>query len=275
MVPLLTKVRAVEERRKGGMAILFHKTRWPVSPLAVLEYLLLALLAIQTVRLLWTFVTPAGALGLLVAEPPHPKADFTILSRFDPFFRGLDGGPASAASSGSYSLFGVRAGADGRGSAILAGPDGQQRSYGVGEAIAPGLLLTWVGRDYVLLSHAGKPIRIAFATRPDAVSLPISTSSVPVQGGSITPKTFLSENSFMPRMQGGQVLGYAISPRRSSRALQQAGLEPGDIIRTINGAALSRNRFEEIESEFAGTSQVEFTIERGGKTLTKTLLVAK
>ena len=66
-----------------------------------------------------------------------------------------------------------------------------------------------------------------------------------------------------------------MTPRDSGLALQQAGLQAGDVIRTINGSALSRNRFEEIESEFSGSDQVELTVERGGQIITKNLRVAQ
>lgn len=255
--------------------------RWPVPMMTVVEFALAGALALQGVRLLWALVTPAGALGMPPPSPPQAKPDFTILSRFDPFFRGLgSGGDASAfAATGIYTLFGVRTGANGRGSAILAGPDGRQEAYTVGQAITPGTVLTSVGADHAVVSRAGVYIRIAF--QPPASSglpspPPAAPASVPnAGGGTISPKAFLSQTAFQPRLQDGQVLGYTVAPRDSGQALQQAGLQAGDVIRTINGSALSRNRFEEIESEFSGADQVELTVERGGQIITKNLRVAQ
>jgi len=256
----------------------FDTFRWPVAMTPVVEFALAAGLAIQGVRLLWVLVTPAGALGMNVpAILPPAKADFIILERFDPFFRGLDG-PAIAAS-GSFTLFGVRTAANGRGAAILAGPDGVQKSHGVGENIAPGLMLLSVGPDHAVLARGNTRMRVAFQ-KPAAstLSLPATAPAMRVadaEGGAIDYKAFLSQTAFQPRMQGNEILGYAVAPRDSGQALLQAGLQPGDVIRTINGSALSRNRFAEIEAEFAGASQVVLTIERGGQIITKNLRVTQ
>jgi len=246
------------------------------------EFALAAALVIQSVRLLWALVTPAGVIGMPPPSQPQTNADFSVLSRIDPFFRGLDsaGSARAFAATGIYTLFGVRTGATGRGSAILAGPDGRQEAYTVGQVIAPGTVLTAVGADHAVVSRAGVHIRIAFvppsssgasSTPPIALAAPIADA----RGGTISPKTFLSQTAFQPRLQDGQVLGYTVSPRDSGQALLQAGLQAGDVIRTINGSALSRNRFEEIESEFSGSDQVELTVERGGQIITKNLRVAQ
>lgn len=252
--------------------------RWPVPWATVAEFALTAALAIQGVRLIWALVTPAGAMGMPPPSQPQGKADFAVLSRVDPFFRGLDsaGDARAFAATGIYTLFGIRTGAAGRGSAILAGPDGRQEAYTVGQAISPGTVLTAVGADHAVVSRAGVHIRIAFqppsaSGAPIAPAAPIAASG----GGTITPKAFLSQTAFQPRLQDGQVLGYTVTPRDSGQALQQAGLQAGDVIRTINGSALSRNRFEEIESEFSGSDQVELTVERGGQIITKNLRVAQ
>ena len=47
----------------------------------------------------------------------------------------------AADAAGGWKLFGVRADRRGGGSAILAGPDGKQASYGAGEEVSPGVVL--------------------------------------------------------------------------------------------------------------------------------------
>lgn len=267
--------------KDGALAFRLDIFRWPVPMVTIAEFALAAALVLQGVRLLWALVTPAGALGMPPPSQPQAKADFAVLSRVDPFFRGLDsaGDARAFAATGIYTLFGVRTGAAGRGSAILAGPDGRQEAYTVGQAIAPGTVLTAVGADHAVVSRAGVHIRIAFQPPSSlgAPSAPIAPAApiVASGGGTITPKSFLSQTAFQPRLQDGQVLGYTVAPRDSGQALQQAGLQAGDVIRTINGSALSRNRFEEIESEFSGSDQVELTVERGGQIITKNLRVTQ
>jgi len=252
--------------------------RWPQHGLMLLEMALAILLAVQGARLFWAILAPAGPFGM-AAAPPLPRADFTILSRFDPFYRGLpDGGGATPASMGGFTLYGLRVTGDGRGAAILGSGDGRQEAFAVGQAVAPGVILTAVERDHVIVTRGGVRTRIGFQqAAPGPYVPPPAPTQAPqaAGGGRIAPKVFLAQTSFQPQLQNGQVLGYAIAPRDGGQALQAAGLQAGDIIRAINGSALSQNRFDEIEAEFAGASQVELTIERGGQTITRQIQVSQ
>jgi hypothetical protein len=90
------------------------------------------ILLIQVGRLVWLFLAPAPAVQMAEAAPAQP-VDMGVLTRFDAFFRtgaasSLAG--ASGAEASQLRLFGVRAGGEGGGSAIigplgkvLAGPD--------------------------------------------------------------------------------------------------------------------------------------------------------
>jgi general secretion pathway protein C len=263
--------------KEGRLAFRFDALRWPSNGLLLLQAALVAGLAVQGVRLFWMLVTPAGAFGVAaVIVPPRAKADFSVLSRFDPFYREMPAGGASATIA--FTLFGVRMAAAGRSAAILGSPDGRQDSFTLGQSVAPGVVLAAVERDHVVLTRGGVRMRVGFPTQAPAAYVPLPARAAAAQadqGGAITPKAFLSQTMFEPQLQGGQVTGYAVSPRDGGQILGAAGLQAGDVIRAINGSVLSRNRFEEIESEFAGVSQVELTIERGGQTLTRKLQVAK
>lgn len=119
-------------------------------------------LVVQAVRLALTFVEPSGApvSGLVVSAPRAP----VVAADFDPFFRNGVGDSAAAAGQGgehALTLFGVRAGG-GQGGAILAGPDGVQRSYRVGDEVAPGVVLRSVGFDHVILARGGVSSRLDF-----------------------------------------------------------------------------------------------------------------
>ena len=80
----------------------------------LVELALVALLAVQGVRLFWAVAAPAGPFGAAL-PPAAANSDFTILSRFDPFFRGLPGGGSSITNTGGFVLYGVRRMPDGRG----------------------------------------------------------------------------------------------------------------------------------------------------------------
>ena len=66
-------------------------------------------------------------------------------------------------------LYGVREDrATGRGSAIIALPDGRQLSFAVGEEIMPGVTLTAVGFDNVTISRGGTAEQIFLDQSPPA-----------------------------------------------------------------------------------------------------------
>jgi len=128
---------------------------------SALELLLLSLLAMQCARLVWAIVTPVGPIGDWKApgalRPALPVASPAALASFDPFFRlNQQGAAPVVVTSLNLTLFGVRQDrGSGRGAAIIATPDGQQRSYAVGEEIVPGVTLTAVGFDNVTISRGG------------------------------------------------------------------------------------------------------------------------
>src|SRR5688572_29245756 len=127
-----------------------------VNGWTLLELALLALIAVQCARLIWTAVTPVGPLGDWRGESERPAAAAGALADFDPFFRlSGTGGPVTVTSL-NLKLFGIRQDqVTGQGSAIIAGSDGQQRSIAVGEEIEPGVTLKSVDFDSVTITRGG------------------------------------------------------------------------------------------------------------------------
>jgi general secretion pathway protein C len=51
-------------------------------------------------------------------------------------------------------------------------------------------------------------------------------------------------------------------------ALQQAGLQPGDVLLSVNGQPLDPNRADQLTSGLAGMREAEVQFQRNGQTLT-------
>lgn len=162
-----------------------------ITPAGAAEFILIALLALQCARLVWTLVTPLGPVGAwsitVPAPPPSAPAAATPLD-FDPFFRTA---PASSApvvvTSLPLTLHGVREDrATGRGSAIIAAAGGAQNSIGVGEEIMPGVTLTGVGPDSVTISRGGVSEQIFLGAAPAGEAPPEGNAAqappAPLQG---------------------------------------------------------------------------------------------
>ena len=133
-------------------------TSLPVG--AMLIALLATICAVQAARLFWVAVTPVGPTSQWRAPAVNlvpTAARLALFSGFDPFYR-LDSPAATTQNVTSLSLvlFGVRTNeSSGGGSAIIAGEDGVQNSYAVGEEVAPGVTLDSVAFDHVVLSRGG------------------------------------------------------------------------------------------------------------------------
>jgi len=253
---------------------------------SALELLLLSLLAIQCARLVWTLVTPLGPVGdwkagsALRQVAPGSSA---VLGSFDPFFRlsGGNGAPVVVTSL-NLKLFGVREDrASGRGSAIIGTPDGQQRSFAVGDEIVPGVRLTAVGPDNVTVSRGGTAEQLFLdQSTPATVVAPPSTASPmpappppevappppPPVGMMRTESAPPAPLQILPRVQAGQVTGITI--RGSGSTLGASGLQPGDVVTSINGqpiTSVEQARGIAARLERGGEANVE--VERAGRTV--------
>ena len=247
--------------------------RWPRFTIySALELLLLSLIAVQAARLAWTLVTPVGPVGEwrtpgMLALPAGDSA----LADFDPFFRLSGGGPAVVTSL-NLRLYGIREDrATGRGSAIIALPDGTQRSFAVGEEVMPGVTLAQVGFDSVTInrngtseqifldqSEAAPPAAGAQAAAPAATPAPgqVQAAPAPPAGAAIR---------FQPRMTEGRIDGLVVSPGSDGgQALRAAGLVPGDVIVSVNGQRVISMEQARAVIRGAGGS-VNVIVNRGGR----------
>ncbi len=126
-----------------------------------LEIVLLLVVATQGARVIWIIAAPRPPAAAPTATLT-PRADPAVLASFDAF--GVSGGVATSsggAGGGEFRLFGVRAGGGG-GSAIIAGPDGVQKAFAVGEQVADGVILASVAADHVELSRNGARSTLSF-----------------------------------------------------------------------------------------------------------------
>ncbi|MDH5824147.1 type II secretion system protein N [Luteimonas sp. RD2P54] len=242
-----------------------------------LEIALVLLLAAQAARLVWILATPLGPIGTASAAPT-PAAGAALSLSSDPFFPSARSGAAQASAHG-YRLFGVRRGDHG-GSAILAGSDGAQGAYEIGDEIADGVVLQAVGADHAVLRAGGGDHRIALQApaaggaaipAPARPSLPAARPDAGTEAASIDAAQLLAQAGLRARTEAGRVTGYTLIPRGGGALLRQAGLQAGDVLLAVNGQALTPERLTELEQELSGRDRAELTVQRGGETTTITL----
>jgi general secretion pathway protein C len=253
---------------------------------SLIELALVALLALQCARLFWTIVTPVGPVGDWKIPASLRLAPAAALPLdFDPFFRLAPETGAVVVTSLSLQLFGVRQDeATGRGSAIIATPDGKQSSFAVGEEIVPGVILKSVEFDSVTIDRGGTTEQL-FMDQSQGAAMTVAIPQPPAPAAPTAPPAAYNapptaqrpaaptgnpaaDISFQPRTNGSQVTGVAVSPRGSGAAFRAAGLSPGDVIIAANGRRItSPDQVRELGGQI-GAGPLILQVERDGRVLT-------
>lgn len=264
-----------------------------IGPL-LLAALLGALLIFQLLRLLWTVITPLSPLGVwqpqaaVIASPAERRA---LFASFDPFFRSAPQGPASATVTAlGLTLFGININeATGGGSAIIAGEDGVQTSFAVGDEIAPGVRLVGVAFDHVLLDRGGARESLFLdqsgeaAVSNPATPLPAPTPEVGSTGtagvsasGEMSPATLKAGVGFAPRAEDGRVTGLVVQPHGDGAVFRAAGLRPGDVIRSVNGRPIgSAGDAAALANQIAPGARISLEVERGASVVPVAIFLSK
>ena len=252
---------------------------------SAMELALIAALAVQGARLAWTVLTPVSPLGdWRPAAAALPGAPRDILTGFDPFFRLSGEAAPGQVTSLNLKLFGTRIDeAMGRGSAIVAGADGIQKSVAVGEEVAPGVQLKAVAFDHVTLDRGGVAEDLFLdqsGPAPAGAGAAIAGSpGAPASAGAGLPggagAQLRTEIGFTPRLEGGRLSGLIVRPQGSGTLFRNAGLREGDVVTSIGGRPVTGPAdVERIAADFAGGGNVPVVVERGTQTLALSIPLA-
>jgi general secretion pathway protein C len=257
------------------------RTTW----FSVLEIILISLLAVQCARLVWAVATPVGPVGDWRSDAGVPvlaAPDLALFETFDPFFR-LEGNGRVVVTDLDVRLFGIRQDqASGRGSAIIALPNGEQDSFSVGDEIMPGVTLESVDFDFVTISRNGSseqifldqssspttspPPQASARQAPVARPQPSAPGNTAVQR--ITPSQLASGTQISPRREGNRLTGIVLQPSGADdTALRAAGFEPGDVIISINGERIQEMGQAVSFASNLGTGDGFVQVERNGETV--------
>lgn len=272
--------------------------RWPT----LLELLLVLALLLQAVRLLWAIVTPVGPLGDWrgrQADIPGPAERAALFRGFDPFYPAAPSAPGTQnVTSLALTLFGVRINeGSGLGSAILAGSDGVQNSYAVGDEIMPGVLLKAVLFDHVVIDRNGAeesvfldqsaPVEPTQGGRPEEEdgdsagqtagqmagrsALPGVAPEKPLPGR-LTVDALKAGVGYGPRMSNGRITGIVLTQKGPGFAA--AGFRPGDIVTQINGRPIgSADDLSGLQQALTPGARVSLMVERGAQVVPIAILV--
>ncbi len=234
--------------------------------------------------------------NVMVAQPVRSIASWHLFGN-TPLPPGAGG---AAASTLSLILRGTVADRDPKaGIAVIAGADGAERAFRVGEDVVAGVRLAEVHPDRVVLARGGaeETLRLprdtnlapadvvraapasASSARPRTNSA-VATNAAPVAQAAAAPSSAqqtiarLKQNpaELMQRVQvapvfdNGRMTGVRIDGADAALA-SQAGLRVGDVVTSVNGTPVdSPARAQQILSALGTASSVRVTVLRDGKT---------
>ncbi len=177
---------------------------------------------------------------------------------------------APTASLSGVMLRGVLGGGPRGGTAIIAFPDGSQRSVPVGREFLPGVTLKKVALRHVIVKTRSGESRLEF----DKAAREIAPAAVATAAtGGTDPdrrrETLEFRTGLMPLKEEGRIKGFAIRPGANPAIFQRAGLKPGDVVVSVNGQAFrSEEKVLELSAELASARTIEIGFIRDGRRMT-------
>ena len=263
-----------------------------------IEIVLIVCVSILVARIVWLVAAAPQSVATHLDRPlPSPiqeaasgrtlSTDRTLLIRENPFEQGAIEEVFEAAPETTLNLRlnGLRMSGEGgiSGNAIVQTPDGIGKNYRVGDEIIPGVTLQRILSDRVVISRDGVSETLMLGGRGAGLSV-ISDDSQTIQpnqqnlgsaGASAassspgvatidSPERLFASIRASAVQQNGRVLGYRLSPNGDGAAMQEAGLEPGDVLVRVDGAPVGDLDFEEILSRLIDVNSVILQVERDG-----------
>ncbi len=271
----------------------------------VIELGLVIFLALLAARLAWTVVAPVESVADYANRPlPSPMrgtsssltiaTDRSVLVRDNPFSQG-DSEPViedAPETSLNLKLIGLRMSTDGTdaGNAIITTPNGQVENFSVGDEILAGVSLERILSDRVILNRDGASETLMLGGRRAGLSV-ITDDSRTIDADALNvgedeqdqnlndqsaanvgrlagPDEFFGAVSASPEMRDGTLIGYRLSPIGTADTMRRAGLQPGDILQSIDGVPVSDLNLSGLLDSISEIETAELLVNRDGSTQT-------
>jgi len=166
--------------------------------------------------------------------------------------------------------------------AIIAGPDGQEEIYSVGDSMPGSVVLEEIGQRRVVLSRNGRLEALTFPRESAvgaAASAPSPRTTQParrinakpligryIREAADNPEALLDIAQVEPVIEEGAFRGFRLRPGRKRSMLRRLGLRSGDVVTSINGTVLDNlPRAMELLQGLADASAIEAMILRNGE----------
>lgn len=238
---------------------------WRALP-KILEIVLVILLAKAAAEVTWLILAPADdttatpAANLTPAKPAAPQARLAMVANLHLFgipMQNLAPGIDARETGLKLTLRGVFSSSVPQHSmAIIADQAQQEKVYGHGDSVVPGVVLYEVHPDKIILERSGSFETLSMPRegkdKPPVIA-PVGAAAPayappPVPGADAgqrlkalrsdlvnQPQKFWDQVRIDPYMEGGQLKGFRFN-HRDPQMLQSMGLTPSDVIIDVNGS---------------------------------------
>ncbi len=244
---------------------------WPM----VAEVGLAVGLAALTAQLIWGAAAPppwteSDAAGPSVLQERQAAPSIGLLTSFDAFHRAVTAvSPTSVRAPETMlnlQLFGIRSDSGpGKGSAIIATPDGKQDVYFIGQEVMAQVRLEAIFPDRVTIRRNGVAETLSFDRDPAKTAAPQAEAAAPAAAAArridVDLKQFMTMVRLSPRENGG---GLVLESSTDAEVLKQSGLEPGDVLISVNGTPLT-SVAALVNLAAIGAARLSVEIERKGQ----------
>ncbi len=238
-------------------------------------------------------VTPPAGLGPVPGQAPAAGTNVEAIASAH-LFGEVSDEPADTEPVGpipeeleetrlALSLKGTMAGTDNRLTvAIIEDNRNEEKIYTIGDAVTAGTTLHAVYTDQVVLNRSGNLEALKLPKDLPAGAAPPTRSRTSVNRASAANtqrqqqsiQNVITQNATKladvirptPYFVGGQQQGYRVYPGRDRKQFAALGLRPGDLIKDIDGAALTDpQQAMQIFQNLGSADQVSVTVERNGQ----------
>jgi general secretion pathway protein C len=236
---------------------------------------LVLLLAWLLARWTWVLLTPAQAAP---AASASGSVDLAAVAKL--FGGAAPSGPsAPSGSSSGLRLKGVVAPSPANIGAAVFNAGGKDVAVNLGAEIQPGVKLVAVEPDHAVISRNGVRERVDLETRMAAVPRPVGGKAagfrLPVARSGVNTFTFSRKDledalkdpgqlNYLGRIGASPTGGVRLDEAPPGSLASRLGLQPGDIIRKVNGQAVaSAGDLARLHQQFASTSLIQAEVQRG------------
>jgi general secretion pathway protein C len=255
----------------------------------VLTLVFVVAIAWQLVQLTWLLLERSPEESASIAPPPAsaanaPRKSVNVQAIVDAHLFGVQqAATAQDASTAPQTqmnlvLAGTWAAEDpSKGFAFIGESANAARMYGVGKSVRQGTVLHAVYADRVILDTSGK-LEALMLPRLSSANLTAQLSRPPPtpptnqftenlrRMAETNPSAFAEIVRPQPVFANGVQRGYRVYPGRNRQQFAKLGLQPGDLVLSINGTPLDDpQRGMEIFNTMGASDRVTVTVERNGQ----------